>query len=104
MFYFILRFIFICFVAYLVGIESGWYTSAAITLLAIGNDMHGYMIKINDRFYRGKIKHAHDHIDSNWYYVIRDLKRALNLNKKLEDRVEHLELIVQPIKGDSHDN
>jgi len=56
MLYFILRFIFICFVSYFVGIEAGWYTAAAIMVIAVEIEFIKWVIRDNTSHHQKEIR------------------------------------------------
>jgi len=56
MYYFILRFTFVCFVSYWVGTEAGWYSAAAFTLLAVEVEMIKWVIRDNTSHHRKEIR------------------------------------------------
>lgn len=98
--YFILRFIFICCMSYYVGIEAGWYTAAAIMILGVDSEMIKWSSRVMDLFYRRSIITLKGRIDNNWQYKDRDLKQLMAMLDEATNRIEVLELIVQPIKGE----
>lgn len=101
MFIIIVRVLIISFLTYLVLNESGTHTAIVVYLILSMQEFIKWVIRDNHKYHLSEIKELSELIVVDQKYTTTQLKRS-NVNfKRLEDRIEILELIIGPITGES---